>query len=199
MRIILASKSPRRRELLSELFSDFEIIVSSADESLPSSTPPVLGVAIIAERKGQAVFEELCRHEGQSAAEACLIISSDTLVELDGEPLGKPKDKDDAYKMIKMLSGREHFVRTGVSVSYQGRTESETASTAVYFREIPDDEICEYISTPEPYDKAGGYGIQGLAGKFVEEIKGDYDTVVGLSLTLVKELVAKALKTKSEN
>lgn len=190
MKIILASKSPRRKELLSSVCEDFEIITSEADESLPCGMHPREGVALLAERKGAAVLSML-KESGEEATE-CLIISSDTLVEMDGAPLGKPADENAAYDMLRALSGRRHNVHTGVAVHYEGRVVSDTATTGVYFREMTDSEIWEYIKTGEPMDKAGSYGIQGLGGKFVERTEGDYDTVVGLSLNLTKCLVKSA-------
>lgn len=200
MRIILASKSPRRRELLSAIYDNFEIISLEVDETLPNGIHPYDGVRALAERKGQ----EVALAEGEDA----LIISSDTLVELDGLALGKPNGREEAKKMLHSLSGRAHNVHTGVAVHYRGRMLSATASTAVYFRELAEDEIDEYISTgeevlktkgviwdthngnqPEWYDKAGAYAIQGMAGRFVSHYDGDFDTVVGLSLKLVKALV----------
>lgn len=186
MRIVLASKSPRRRELLGELYKDFEIITEETDESLPAEVHPREGVAILAERKGRAVMEKV-------GADA-LIISSDTLVELGGVALGKPKDEADAERMLLSLSDKSHNVHTGVAVHYKGRVFRGTASTAVIFRDITIDEIRDYIASGEPMDKAGAYAIQGIGGKFVSGYNGDYDTVVGLSLKLTKELIALATK-----
>ena len=185
MRIILASKSPRRRELLSELFSDFEIITAECDESLPEGVHPREGVEILAVRKGDAVLPLTSSED--------IIISSDTLVELDGEALGKPTDESDAFRMLRALSGRGHNVHTGVAVHYKGRVFSGASSTAVYFKELTDEEIDEYIATREPMDKAGSYGIQGLGGRFVTHHEGRFDTVVGLSVALVKKLVSEAV------
>ena len=184
MRIILASKSPRRRELLGEIYDDFEIITAETDETLPEGVHPREGVAILAVRKGAAVREMV----GDDA----LIISSDTLVELEGIPLGKPVDEADAERMLTSLSGKAHNVHTGVAVHYRGRVFSGTDSTAVIFKEITVEEIREYISGGEPMDKAGAYAIQGEGGKFIAGYDGDYDTVVGLSLKLTKELINKA-------
>ena len=181
MRIILASKSPRRRELLLEKYPDFEIIVADCDESLPDGTPTRRGVELLAVRKGDAVVP-VCGDEA-------LIISSDTLVELDGEALGKPKDDPDAYRMLKNLSGRINYVHTGVAVHYHGKTLSGVATTAVKFRELSDGEIWEYVNSGEPRDKAGAYGIQSGAGHFVESLDGDFDTVVGLSMRLLDKLI----------
>lgn len=182
--IILASKSPRRRELLSEIFSEFEIIVAECDESLPSDVHPREGVELLAVRKGEAVLSLV--------SDDALVISSDTLVELDGVPLGKPTDEDDARRMLRSLSGRAHNVHTGVAIHYKGRVFSGVDSTAVYFKELSDWEIDEYIATGEPMDKAGSYGIQGLGGRFVTRYEGRFDTVVGLSLELVKKLISEA-------
>ena len=183
MRVILASKSPRRRELLSQMFESFEIITADADETLPSGIHPSQGVEILAVRKGAPVAAD---------AEDALVISSDTLVELDGAALGKPRDTEDAARMLRSLSGRAHNVHTGVAVHYGGRVYSGTATTAVRFRVLTDEEIYEYIRSGEPMDKAGAYGIQGLAGKFVEGYDGDYDTVVGLSMRLLRSLCEEA-------
>ena len=184
MRIILASKSPRRRELLGEIYKDFEIITAETDETLPGDVHPREGVAMLAVRKGAAVKE--------TVGDDALVISSDTLVELGGVPLGKPKDAADAEIMLTSLSGKAHNVHTGVAVHYRGRVYSGTATTAVIFREIGIDEIREYIAGGEPMDKAGAYAIQGEGGRFIAGYDGDYDTVVGLSLKLTKELINKA-------
>lgn len=190
MRIILASKSPRRRELLSSLGNkmnfEFEIITEEVDESLDGGISPLLGVELLAKRKGAAVAN---REDTVGA----LVISSDTLVELDGKSLGKPTDREDAISMLKALSGRTHFVRTGVAVSYLGRVYSGVASTEVEFLPLGEDEIIKYVDSGEPMDKAGAYGIQGYAGKFVKEYRGDFDTVVGLSLSLTEKLINEAI------
>lgn len=182
MRIVLASKSPRRRELLSKLYSEFEIITKETDETLPSGIHPRKGVAILAERKGAAVRAEV----GDDA----LIISSDTLVELDGVALGKPADEADAVRMLSELSGRTHNVHTGVAIHYRGRVLRDTATTAVTFKKASQDEIRAYVATGEPMDKAGSYGIQGMGGSFVSKYDGDYDTVVGLSQKLTESLIS---------
>lgn len=188
MRIILASKSPRRRQLLSEIVAEFDIITCECDETLPADVHPRRGVEILAVRKGQAVLGELSNDD--------LIISSDTLVELDGVPLGKPKNEEDARAMLRSLSGRSHNVHTGVAIHYRGRMFSGVDSTAVYFKPLTEQQISEYIASNEPMDKAGSYGIQGLGGKFVEKYEGRFDTVVGLSVKLTKELIKKALQNE---
>ena len=190
MRVILASKSPRRKELLSEIFEKFEIITADADESLGSMTPKD-GVRELAIRKGRALIE-LQESLGEDFSQS-LIISSDTLVEKGGVPYGKPRDEEDAMRMLLSLSGASHNVHTGVAVHYRGRVLSGVASTGVNFRSLSTEEILEYIATGEPMDKAGAYGIQGGAGKFVESIDGDFDTVVGLSVRLTRSLIEAAL------
>ena len=188
MKIILASASPRRRELLSAVCRSFEIKTAETDENLDSSVHPKAGVEILAIRKGRAVLDTL---DTLSAAES-VIISSDTLVELGGTPLGKPKDESDAKKMLRSLSGNRHNVHTGIAVHAHGRVFSGIATTGVFFREMTEREIEDYIATREPMDKAGAYGIQGIGGKFVERIEGDFDTVVGFSMRLLAELLEQA-------
>lgn len=191
MRIILASKSPRRKELLTslgrEMGFDFEIITEEIDETLGAGVSTLDGVRILAEKKGEAVVK-------RGDCEGALVISSDTLVERDGVALGKPRDREEAISMLKSLSGRGHFVRTGVAVSYLGKTYSGVASTEVVFLDIPESELISYVDSGECMDKAGAYGIQGGAGKFVKEYRGDFDTVVGLSLDLTRSLIKKALE-----
>ncbi len=182
-RIILASKSPRRRELLGEIIKDFDIITANADETLPEGLHPSRGVELLAIRKGEPVAKDYPE---------AIVISSDTLVELDGVALGKPRDEKEAFDMLSSLSGRAHNVHTGVAVHYRGRVYSGVDSTAVRFRAISDGEIREYIATGEPMDKAGAYGIQGLGGKFACGYDGNYDTVVGLSMSLLRSLLEAA-------
>ena len=189
MKVILASKSPRRRELLALLGEkmgfDFEIIVSEVNEDVEEGMPPEEAVRVLAQRKGRAVVD--------SVGADALVISSDTLVELDGVALGKPCDEADAVRMLTSLSDKGHFVRTGVAVHYKGRVYSGTASTEVIFLPLTSEEIQAYVDSGEPMDKAGAYGIQGGAGKFVKEYRGDFDTVVGLSLALTERIVKEAL------
>ena len=186
MKIILASKSPRRKELLSKLVSDFDIITSDADETMPEGMHPKDGVRLLAERKGEVVLP--------LAPSDALIISSDTLVELDGVALGKPKDESDAENMLLSLSDREHNVHTGVAVHYKGRVYSGVDSCAVRFKKMTLDEARDYVKTGEPMDKAGSYAIQGLGARFVEGYRGDYNAIVGLGLNLTEALINEALK-----
>ncbi len=192
MKFILASKSPRRKELLADLYPNFEILTEAVDESLPKNLSLSDAVAAIAERKGRAVLNRLHKLQRPDLDE-CIIISSDTMVEVAGVPLGKPKDEQDAYKMLSLLSGREHSVHTGIAVFCRDSVISSVATTKVFFKKLSEREILEYIKTGEPMDKAGAYGIQGGAGKFVEKIQGDFDTVVGLSRGLTKEMVERII------
>ncbi len=182
-KIILASKSPRRRELLAKIYPDFEVMTKDVDEELPEGTDVRLGTELLALKKGRAVADV--------SSPECLVISSDTLVELDGVALGKPVSESDAFDMLRALSGRAHNVHTGVAVHYRGKVRSGVATSAVYFRELTDKEILDYIATGEPTDKAGSYGIQGLGGAFVSRYEGDFDTIMGLSLTLTRSLIEK--------
>ena len=184
MKLILASKSPRRKELLARLYPEFDIITKDVDETLSDGLHPKEGVELLAIRKGAAVAD---------TESDILVVSSDTLVEKDGTPLGKPADGDDAMRMLKLLSDSWHNVHTGVAVHYKGRVYSGVSTTRVRFRQITDEEILWYIESGEPMDKAGAYGIQGLGGRFVSEYDGDYDTVVGLCLTLTETLINNAL------
>ncbi len=190
MRIVLASASPRRRELLHRLYDDFEVMTSDVDESLPGGVAPIRGVEILALRKGRAVSDSL--------PSETVVISSDTLVEIDGIPLGKPVSRDDAYRMLRLLSGRCHNVHTGVAVRFNGRSFSGTDTARVKFRELTDDEIYDYIDGGEPMDKAGSYAIQGEGRKFIESYYGGFDTIMGLSVDLTAKLIEKAVGDKND-
>ncbi|MGM9522452.1 MAG: Maf family protein [Oscillospiraceae bacterium] len=173
MKIVLASASPRRRELLREMgLESFEICPSSHEEAPAPGLTPRDTVAYIAEGKAR----EVLRNYGPDD----IIIAADTLVYLDGAPLGKPKDKADAARMLSMLSGREHQVLTGLAVSRGEKLLKYAESTDVRFRPLTQDEIHWYVNSGEPMDKAGAYGIQGLGRLLIEGINGDYFNVVGL-------------------
>ena len=189
-KIILASGSPRRRELLTRLYSDFEIITSEVDESLSEDVTPLQGVEILAVRKGEAVAKML--------KSDTVVISSDTLVEIDGVPLGKPVSREDAHRMLSLLSGNYHNVHTGIAVHYNGDVISGVASARVKFKQLTDAEIYAYIDGGEPMDKAGAYAIQGEGGKFVEGYNGDFDTIMGLSVSLTKNLIQKITGEKND-
>ena len=184
MKIILASKSPRRKEILENLGLKFEIITADADESSDITDPDNL-VMTLAERKGSAVVESLTDKED------CLVIACDTLVYAEGEFLGKPKDRSDAERMIKLLSGKKHLVVSGIYLYLNGRGVTAAAQTGVVFDEMTDEEIKEYINSPEPYDKAGGYAVQGLASVYIRGLEGDYFNVVGLPVNLLCKTLKK--------
>ena len=185
MRVVLASKSPRRKELLGKNFSEFEIASLEVDESLPRCLDVIFGVELLAIKKGEAVAKTFPLDT--------LVISSDTLVELSGVPLGKPKDEQDALNMLLSLSDKVHNVHTGVAIHYKGRVYSGVDTSKVEFRKIEREDAIDYIKSGEPMDKAGAYAIQGLGGKFVRRYRGEFNTIVGLSLKLTKKLIKKAL------
>ena len=181
-KVILASGSPRRRELLTEMGIAFEIDVPDVDETVAGAPQDM--VKTLAERKARAVAGK--RSEG-------LIVAADTLVALDGCALGKPVDDEDAKRMLSSLSGRTHDVFTGVCVLNAATGEIKVAAegTGVRFREITDDEIDAYVATGEPRDKAGAYAIQGGAGAFVEGYEGSRSNVIGLPVELLDEMLRK--------
>ena len=172
-RLILASGSPRRRELLTQMGYSFEIIVPDVDEDVSGHARDVVG--ILSRRKAEAVARE--QDHG-------IVIASDTLVSLNGQALGKPHDAQDAHRMLRLLSGKTHEVFTGVTIidAASGKRETQVVRTGVIFREVSDEEIHAYIATKEPMDKAGSYGIQGRASIFAEALHGDYFNVMGLPL-----------------
>lgn len=181
MKLVLASKSPRRSEILKNAGIDFTVRVADADETIPDGTKPQDAVVFLAARKAMAV----------TRAEDELVLGADTVVVLDDKILGKPQDKDDAYNMIKSLSGRVHSVFTGVCAIGNGISMTFSEETRVEFYNLSDKEINEYINTDEPYDKAGAYGIQGLASKFIRSIDGDYFNVVGLPMSAIYQKILK--------
>lgn len=178
--VILASGSPRRRELLTKMGISFEIDVSNADETASGSPRDM--VAALAERKAREVAGR--RQEG-------LIVAADTLVALDGCALGKPADDADARRMLLSLSGRTHDVYTGVCVldAKTGRMQVAVERTGVRFRSLNDEEIDQYIATGEPRDKAGAYAIQGGAARFVEKYEGSYSNVIGLPVERLEQML----------
>jgi septum formation protein len=178
MRVILASKSPRRKEILENLGLEFDVIVADADER-SDECDPKRRVAELAAIKGRAVLLTL------TDAADTLIIASDTLVYAEGEFLGKPKDKDDARRMISLLSGKAHSVVSGLYLYYNGTEVLDAEETRVLFDEMTEDEIERYVRSDEPYDKAGGYAVQGLASLYIRGLDGDYFNVVGLPVNLL--------------
>lgn len=185
-RIILASASPRRQELLKTVVPEFEIIPSDFDEAVPEDiVEPCEIVKFLSRMKAKQVAEDEILKMGPD--EEAIVIGADTVVSLDGEILGKPKDRDDAIRMLKELQGRTHEVYTGVSL--YGVTDFKIEEyknyyqkTTVEFMPLSEEEIAAYVDTGEPMDKAGSYAIQGLAAKFICRIEGEYANVVGLPL-----------------
>lgn len=173
MSIILASASPRRRELLEMMGLEFEIVPADKEPEV-SGLAPGETVAAIALGKALAVAEDRPQDD--------LIIAADTLVCLGETLLGKPSDEKEAFEMLRKLSGKEHQVYTGVAVSRNGKSKAYFEMTSVRFCEMTDEDIYAYIETKEPMDKAGAYGIQGKGAVFIESINGDYFNVMGLPL-----------------
>lgn len=180
MAIILASASPRRRELLKFITEDFTVRVSDAEEVTDPALSAEETVKSLAVIKGEAVAEGFPEDT---------VISADTIVVLDGEILGKPKDEEDAFRMLSSLSGRTHEVFTGVCVLHSGRRLVFAERTEVSFFPLSEDEIRAYIATGEPADKAGAYGIQGKGCTLVKAISGDYNNVVGLPVAGLNRLL----------
>ncbi|KJD46138.1 Maf family protein [Paenibacillus terrae] len=187
-RIILASTSPRRKELLSFLRLPFDVMPSHADESTPESWTPQQIVETLAVRKAEVVVSIASQSE-----EDGLVIGSDTIVVLDGLVLGKPVDHADAVRMLTALQGRTHRVFTGVACIYTatGKTLVSHRQTEVTMKPLSHEQIVAYVNTGEPSDKAGAYGIQGLGATLVESIQGCYFNVVGLPLSLLSDMLSE--------
>lgn len=175
-KIILASSSPRRKELLKTAGLEFEIHVKDVDESVPEGTPPAEAAKMTAAKKAAAIASEY---------ENGIVIGADTIVVANGKILGKPKNEADAAEMLKMLSGIEHEVITGVCIVCDGVSQSFAQISKVKFYDLTDEEISAYVASGEPMDKAGSYGIQGLGCTLVERIEGDYFNIVGLPVAEV--------------
>lgn len=181
MHLILASASPRRRELLGLLQIPFTVRVADIDETMDFTRPPQENVAAVSRRKALAV----------EAGEDDVVIAADTIVVSDGKILGKPRSEKEAVQMLKTLSGRAHQVMTGCTLRRGERCETFTEITDVWFRELTEKEIERYVATGEPMDKAGSYGIQGGAALFCEKLVGDYYNVVGLPLCAVGQALRR--------
>lgn len=181
MKLILASKSPRRKEILEMAGYDFLIKVSDVDENVDASSITEMSLKI-AKKKCDAVFNECCEDT---------IISADTIVVIDDKVLGKPKNKQDAYDMIKLIQDNVHEVYTSVCVKNKYEEYSFLEKTKVYVGKMNDDEINEYINMKEPYDKAGAYAIQGFFAKYIEKIDGDYYNVMGLPIHNLSKVLDK--------
>ena len=186
MKYILASASPRRREILSNLGLEFTVLVADADETC-DITDPGERVEFISLKKCLAARDKLLAEGMDPADTETVIIASDTLVTLDGEFLGKPRDEDDAVRMIDMLEGRTHTVASGIAVWHKGRTVTAHELTGVTFAPMNPAEVQAYVATGESFGKAGGYAIQGHAARYVTGIRGDYFNVVGLPVRRLYE------------
>jgi len=173
MRIILASASPRRQELLKELDLEFEIKAADIDESINTNNDLEEEIKKLAYRKAKHIYD--------SCPDA-LVIGADTIVTVDKQILGKPKDEEDAYHMLKTIQGRSHQVITGVALISKDKEDCFFSTSKVYMNEMDDEEIWNYIKTKEPLDKAGAYAIQGKAAKFISSIEGDYYAIMGLPI-----------------
>ena len=207
-KIILASASPRRRELLTQIGLDFDIVVSETEEKI-TSTEPAKVVEELSAQKAEAVWEKLCstaasqgsvtnaerldegsevfeseQTSGETTMTDTLVLGADTVVACDGKILGKPADTEAAAAMLTMLQGRGHEVYTGVTILYEENGERKTLTfhekTTVHFYPMTDAQIREYVATGDPMDKAGSYGIQGFCARYIRGIEGDYNNVVGL-------------------
>ena len=181
MKVVLASASPRRRELLKQLDVATEIVPADFDEAVSLESDAAATVLFNAVGKGR----EVAARTGTELP----VIAADTVVARDGVILGKPADAEEAKEMLRFLSGKVHQVLTGVYVAYGDRELSQVCTTQVYFRKLTEEEIEAYVATGEPLDKAGAYGIQGKGAILVEHIEGDYNNVVGLPLTLVYSML----------
>lgn len=186
MRLILASGSQRRRELMGLCGYEYEVVVSQANEDI-DETDPELYVKSLALRKAEEVYMRL-RGEYASATNEVrpdanlAIVGSDTVVAFDGQIIGKPRDKEDAVRILTLLSGKTHRVYTGVSVITEDSCQVECSVTEVTFATLSDCEIQSYVASGEPMDKAGAYGIQGPFGMFVDSVRGNYFTIIGMPL-----------------
>lgn len=183
MEVILASGSPRRSDLMKQVGFEFRISTCNTDESYDDSLSPAEIVMELSLRKADAVFDK------EMPEKDTVVVAADTIVAMDNKILGKPKDRNDAIRMLTELSGKKHQVYTGVTLYYyvNGRVFIENFADCadVYFRELSHETITAYVDSWEPMDKAGAYGIQGLGAILVDKIDGDYYTIVGLPISKV--------------
>jgi septum formation protein len=188
--LLLASASPRRKELLEKAGFSFKVFPVNVSEKIEKNLNLDEQILAIARRKARAALEAY----KSTAKSKFIVLAADTLVILDNIALGKPADGPEAQKFLGLLSGREHQVKTAV-ILIEGSTSVEVSAvetTKVWFRKLSLDEIRDYVNTGEPMDKAGAYAIQGIGGKFVEEILGPYDNVVGLPIETLRNLLVKS-------
>ncbi len=178
--LILASQSPRRKELLEKCGYPFSVCVADIDEKIDTSIPLESAIQELAYLKAKKIFDD---HQDS------IVIGSDTIVTINGLILGKPKDENDAFNTLKMLSGKTHQVITGLSIITKEKTYNHVSVNDVTFYELSDEEILKYISTNEPMDKAGSYAIQGIASRYIQSIQGDYYAIVGLPVSVVYHIL----------
>jgi len=183
-KLILASKSPRRRELMEKLQIPFACEPSDVEENIPADLPVEKTAEYLSEIKAEDVY---LRHKGEGKA----VIGSDTVVVLDNVIYGKPADREDAFRMLRNLSGKTHQVLTGVTLRSDSKKESFTVSTDVEFYELSDEQIMRYLDTGEPFDKAGAYGIQGYGALLVKRISGDYYSVMGFPIAEIARRIGQ--------
>jgi len=189
MRLILASASPRRAELLRAAGYEFDVVAADVDESIRDGESPSRYVRRLAADKSAAV---------SSADRTCAILGADTTVVVDDEILAKPRDAADAAAMLRRLSGRRHDVLTGVSLRHGAYEVGRVEWTGVYVAALTDEEIAWYVATGEGRDKAGAYAIQGFASRFIPRIEGSYSNVVGLPVACVRELLTEISDTRPD-
>lgn len=191
--IVLASESPRRRQLLTDAGFSFDALSVKVSEIPNKNLNVNAQILDIAQRKAIAALPLL----KSSRTQPFIVISADTEVIFNEAPLGKPENPEDAFRMLRLLSGTDHQVITAVCMIDSASTKvlSQTETTQVFFKHLSDEEIWTYIQSGEPMDKAGAYGIQGLGGKFVEKIQGPFDNVVGLPVDLVKKMLQEMQMT----
>lgn len=181
MNVILASQSPRRKELMKLFRFPFLVQIADVDETMDNSEDPAAQVACVSRRKAEAIPRQ----------KEDVVIAADTIVVCQGQILGKPKDAEDACRMLRLLSGKTHQVMTGVTVLCREEAVVCTEITDITFRELSDQEIESYVRTQEPMDKAGAYGIQGGGALFAEKLVGDYFNVVGLPVCRLGQILKK--------
>lgn len=192
-RLVLASASPRRRELLTQAGYVFDVIPAHIPEDVKAGEDPIAYVTRLAREKAQAVYAQM----SPDAHDPIVVLGADTTVTVDGQILAKPEDAEDAGRMLRMLRGRTHRVITGVALAAAARTEVAAEVTAVRFLTMSDQEIAAYVASGEPMDKAGAYAIQGRAARWIPRIEGCYFNVVGLPLALVSQMLAvQGIETK---
>lgn len=185
MKVILASASPRRQELLKRLYSDFTVFPADIDETLPDDISAEFAPIYLAGEKAEAIRDQFPND---------LVITADTVVVLDDEILGKPTDRNDAAVTLRKLSGKTHKVITGCCLSYKGKQSSFSSESLVTFYPLTEEDIKEYVASEEPMGKAGSYGIQGLGSLLVEKIDGDFYNIVGLPIAKLKREITELLK-----